>query len=57
MVMKRGKYQKVIKRDQAILAIIRNIKADHPAWGYRRIWASLKYDHEYHINQNVSIVS
>ena len=51
MVMKRGKYQKVIKRDQAILVIIRNIKADHPAWGYRRIWASLKYDHDHHINQ------
>lgn len=34
---------KVQKRNEAILSRIRNIKAEHPFWGYRRVWAYLKY--------------
>ena len=29
--------------NEAILRRIEEIKADHPAWGYRRVWAYLKY--------------
>ena len=31
------------QQDQIILAQIHPIKADHPFWGYRRVWAYLKY--------------
>lgn len=34
---------KHIREDQRLLAIIQPVKADHPFWGYRRIWAYLKY--------------
>ena len=32
-----------IEKDQAILPQIQTIKADHPFWGYRRVWAYIKY--------------
>lgn len=32
-----------IEIDKAILPQIQAIKADHPFWGYRRVWAYLKY--------------
>jgi transposase InsO family protein len=31
------------KEDERLLSLIRPLKADHPFWGYRRIWAYLKY--------------
>ena len=31
------------KQDQILLAQIRQLKSDHPFWGYRRIWSYLKY--------------
>jgi transposase InsO family protein len=31
------------EQDQTLLNQIRPIKADHPFWGYRRIWSYLKY--------------
>ena len=34
---------KVQKRNEEILSRIRDIKAEHPFWGYRRVWAYLKY--------------
>lgn len=34
---------KVLKRNEKILSRIRDIKAEHPFWGYRRVWAYLKY--------------
>src|SRR5882762_6358753 len=33
----------VTQRDQQLLPRVQQLKADHPAWGYRRIWAYLKY--------------
>jgi len=33
----------VEKRNEQLLSQIREIKADHPFWGYRRVWAYLKY--------------
>lgn len=41
--MKRQRSKSTQKRDQELLAIITPIKTDHPLWGYRRIWAYLKY--------------
>jgi len=34
---------KRIQEDERLLSLIRPLKADHPFWGYRRIWAYLKY--------------
>jgi len=39
----RGPYAKVAARNAALLKRIRNLKAEHPFWGYRRIWAHLRY--------------
>jgi len=33
----------VAARNESILERIRAIKADHPFWGYRRVWAHLRY--------------
>jgi len=35
--------QKVSRADEALLIAIKQIKAEHPFWGYRRVWARLKY--------------
>ncbi len=34
---------KVQKRNEEIISRIRSIKAEHPFWGYRRVWSYLKY--------------
>ena len=39
--MNRKRSESAQLRDEAMLAIIQPIKAGHPAWGYRRIWAYL----------------
>ena len=41
--MKRAKSQSVINRNLALLDQIREIKTDHPLWGYRRVRSYLKY--------------
>ena len=41
--MRRGPYAKVSERNQGLLAHIRRVKADHPFWGYRRVWAYVRY--------------
>ena len=41
--MKRTKSLSVIQRNQLLLGQIKEIKTDHPLWGYRRIWSYLKY--------------
>ncbi len=41
--MKRHKSKSVIERNKVLLEQIKAIKADHPFWGYRRIWSYLKY--------------
>ena len=36
----------VAKRNESVLARIHQIKSDHPFWGYRRVWAHLRFiDH------------
>ena len=41
--MKRRESIAVRERNSPVVARIREIKADHPFWGYRRVWAHLKY--------------
>jgi putative transposase len=41
--MKRRTSEAVEERNSPVVARIRELKADHPFWGYRRIWAHLKY--------------
>ena len=41
--MKRSRSKNRIESDKLILAHIMPIKADHPFWGYRRVWAYLRY--------------
>ena len=39
------------KGNTALLERIRELKADHPYWGYRRIWAYLKFHHGLPVNR------
>jgi hypothetical protein len=39
---RRGLLQ-VTQRDECLLPRIQALKADHPFWGYRRIWAYLHF--------------
>jgi putative transposase len=41
--MKRQESAAVRERNFPVVARIKEIKADHPFWGYRRIWAHLRY--------------
>ena len=49
--MKRKTAEAVMARNQPVVELIRNIKTEHPFWGYRRIWAHLKYVYGLEINQ------
>jgi len=42
---------KVIERNETILEKIQELKAEHPFWGYRRIWAHLTYVSNLKINK------
>ncbi len=41
--MNRRKSPKVIARNRPLLDRISALKAEHPFWGYRRVWAYLRY--------------
>lgn len=43
MKRRRKRQERVSMGDSLLLPRIRAIKADHPFWGYRRMWAYLKY--------------
>ena len=49
--MSRGPYAKVAARNGALLERVRELKADHPFWGYRRVWAYLRYVDRLTVNQ------
>jgi putative transposase len=49
--MRRGPYAKVAARNAVLLERIRDLKAEHPFWGYRRIWAHLRYVDGLFVNQ------
>ena len=42
---------KTIERNKSLLERIKELKAQHPLWGYRRIWAYLKYREGLNINK------
>jgi putative transposase len=52
VVSNRNRSQRVIEADQELLAMIEPIKRDHPAWGYRRVWAYLRYRLDVKIGKN-----
>ncbi|MFI5323548.1 MAG: IS3 family transposase [Thermodesulfobacteriota bacterium] len=39
----RNQSDSIALRNEYLLEIIKDIKAEHPFWGYRRIWAYLRY--------------
>ena len=41
--MKRKRSEKRTKTDDVLAERIAQIKVEHPFWGYRRVWASLRY--------------
>ena len=41
--MRRRESERVKERNSPLVTRIKEIKADHPFWGYRRVWAHLKY--------------
>jgi transposase InsO family protein len=47
----RGPYAKVADKNRELVDRIRVIKADRPFWGYRRVWAYLRYVEEMEVNK------
>ena len=47
----RGAYEAVELKNADIVNRIHHIKSHHPFWGYRRVWAHLKYVDGLNINQ------
>ncbi len=50
--MKRGHYAAVAATNAPLVSKIRTLKADHPFWGYRRIWAHLNYIDDISVSKN-----
>lgn len=40
--MTRSRPQYRIEHDKPMISRIQSIKADHPLWGYRRVWAYMR---------------
>ena len=51
MVKLRQPSLKVAVRNDDLLTQIKAIKLNHPFWGYRRVWAYLKYHRNIKINK------
>ncbi len=51
MKRKRQRAGHIVDADAKLLPVIRAVKAEHPFWGYRRIWAYLKFGHGISINK------
>ena len=49
--MKRRESAVVRERNTPVVKRIKELKADHPFWGYRRIWAHLKYVDGLYVNR------
>ena len=41
--MNRRASPRVADRNASVLARVQALKAEHPFWGYRRCWATLRY--------------
>ena len=51
MSLTRQRSWRVVQRDEALLPRIQALKAAHPFWGYRRIWAYLRFVEQLPVNQ------
>lgn len=51
MKARRRRAKRCQQSDAELLPLIQELKAAHPFWGYRRVWASLKYVRGLVINQ------
>jgi putative transposase len=49
--MRRQRAPRVSPRDESLLLSIRALKAEHPFWGYRRIWAYLHFMEHQAVNK------
>jgi putative transposase len=49
--MTRRRSLRVTQRDEGLLPRIQGLKADRPFWGYRRIWAYLRYVEQMPVNK------
>lgn len=49
--MRRKESELIAERNSPIIERIRKLKSEHPFWGYRRIWANLKYVDRFEINK------
>lgn len=49
--MKRHASTKVAERNADLIRRIQPLKADHPFWGYRRVWAHLKFVDQLPVNK------
>lgn len=43
------------ERNEAMLAALHCVKADHPVWGYRRVWAPVRDIQQHAVTQSASI--
>ena len=49
--MKRQRSLRVVARDESLLPRIQALKADHPFWGYRRMWAYRRFVEHLAVNK------
>ena len=49
--MKRKESEQIAERNSPIVQLIKEIKAKHPFWGYRRTWAHLKFVNKLEVNK------
>jgi putative transposase len=49
--MKRRRALRVAQRDEELVPCIQALKAEHPFWGYRRIWAHLRFVQQRAVNK------
>ena len=49
--MKRQKAKAIERDNRELLEQIKQLKGEHPLWGYRRVWAYMKYRQGYQVNK------
>ena len=49
--MSRGKSESVAARNEAVVLRLRELKGQHPFWGYRHCWAHLRYVDRQDVNK------
>ena len=49
--MRQQQSPRVVQRDESLLPRIQALKAEHPFWGYRRIWAYLRFVEQLPVNK------